>query len=137
MAITRRYETKEECVRLFLSEEFDFFPSWTVMDVDGWYDRWQFEGLRDAEDLEFDGVEDGLYEFGLTHPPMWTVWFIPNSWIVRNFINENREKVAEMGFTLIYCEDSFFAIGVDGAGYNFADAHFAKLYDAMGMKWHE
>lgn len=143
MAITRKYETKEECVGLFVDENFDAFPSWTVTEQDCWFDRWEFEGIRDSEDLAYDGIDDeeGLYEFGLTHPPMWNTWFIPNWW-VRGYVERHVEEVAEMGFTLIYesghdYSEHFFALGIDGAGYSFRDTHFTRLYDAMGITWHE
>lgn len=133
MAITRRYETKEECVGLFIEENFDRFPSWTVTERDYFYDHWTFDGLMDGEDTD---DEDELYTFGPTHPPMWNDWFIPNWW-VEHFAEENPDKVAECGFTLIYHDGELFALGVDGAGYSFRDTHFTRLYDAMGCTWHE
>ena len=135
MAITRKYETKEECVSLFIDEEFDGFPSWVVTEQDDWYERWYFKGLMDSEDVEYNG-EGEVEDFGLTHEPMWNTLFIPNWW-VREFTELNPETVAECGFTLIYCDDCLFALGIDGAGYSFRDAHFARLYDAMGIHWHE
>ena len=133
MAITRKYETKEECVGLFIDENFDAFPSWVVTEQDGFYDTWEFEGLLDGEDTD---DEDELETFGHTHMPMWNTWFIPNWW-VEGFAERNPEKVAECGFTLIYNDGNLFALGVDGAGYSFRDTHFTRLYDAMGVTWHE
>lgn len=138
MAITRKYETKEECVGLFMDECFEYFPSWTVTERDDFLEEWYCVGLLDGEDTDED---DEIETFGITHEPMWTMWFIPNSW-VSGFVGNHPEEVAEMGFTLIYYGDyeqpeSLFAIGVDGAGYSFRDTHFTRLYDAMGVTWHE
>lgn len=133
MAIIRKYETKAECVGLFIDECFDRFPSMVVTEQDGFYDSWRFEGLLDGEDTD---DEDELDTYGSTHMPMWTDWFIPDYW-VEGFIERNPEIVAECGFTLIYHEGWLFGIGVDGAGYSFRDTHFTRLYDAMGITWHE
>ena len=133
MAITRKYETKEECVGLFVDENFDAFPSWTVTEQPDFYESWEFEGYYTEYDEDRDEDEE---LFGLVDVPMWTIWFIPNWW-VGTYVKNNAEKVAAMGFTLIYHEGELFAIGVDGAGYSFRDEHFAKLYDAMGITWHE
>ena len=133
MALVRKYESKEDCVGLFIEENFDRFPSWTVTEQDDFYDSWTFDGLMDSEDTD---DEDELYTFGSTLPPVWNDWFIP-SWWVGGFAERNPEKVAECGFTLIYHDGDLFALGVDGAGYSFRDTHFTRLYDAMGCTWHE
>ena len=133
MAITRTYETKEECLGLFMEQEFDRMPSWVVTEQDCWFENWRFEGIADGEDTWMD-VEEG--EYGETHAPMWDTWFIPSDWVTR-FVNGHPETVADCGFTLIFNDGVLFALGVDGAGYSFKDAHFTRLYDAMGIKWHE
>lgn len=33
--------------------------------------------------------------------------------------------------------DDELLIGIHGAGYNFYDAHWEPLYDAVGYRWHE
>lgn len=37
----------------------------------------------------------------------------------------------------IYEVDGEYVIGVNGAGYNFFDGVWDRLYDAMGFKWHK
>lgn len=125
--ITREYKTKEECVGLFMDEEFEAFPSWVVTDSPDFYDHWEFVSTLDDDEDE---------EYGCTHEPMWNTWFIPGG-LVSRFIERNDEKVMDMGFTLIYHDDELFAIGIDGCGYSFRDTHFTRLYDAIGFKWHE
>lgn len=133
MAIMRKYESKEECVGLFVDENFDAFPSWTVTEQPGFFESWDFVGY----DTEYDDEKDEDVEvYGGVCVPMWNDWFIPN-WFVRHFIEEHEEEVAAMGFTLVYHDGNLFALGVDGAGYSFRDTHFTRLYDAMGITWHE
>lgn len=129
--IKREYKTKEECVGLFMDENFDAFPSWVVTDNLGYYECWEFVGALDEDEQKDVGEK-----YGYTNKPMWNTWFIPSEF-VRRFIECNDEAVMDMGFTLIYNDNELFAIGVDGAGYSFRDTHFTKLYDALGFKWHE
>lgn len=122
--IKRIYKTKEECVDYFVNSEFDCFPS-NVLTYP--YDDYYFMGNN--ADGEYDDLDD---------MPMWNVWFIPSEFVWR-FIERNPEKVADCGFVIIYDNSNGapFALGVDGCGYSFRDAHFSKLYDAMGLRWHD
>lgn len=131
--IKREYHTKEECVGLFMEEDFERIPSWIITDADGWYERWEFWGLLDDEDKYDQDAED---EYGYTHEPMWNTWFIPDDYVMR-FVGDNPEEVADMGFTLIYYDGDLVALGIDGAGYSFRDSHFTRLYDALGFTWHD
>ena len=129
--IKREYKTKSECVGLFMDDDFDAFPSWVVTDTEDWYDSWSFRTELDECDAEEQGEE-----YGYAEPPMWNTWFIPRGY-THGWIERNEEATMDCGFTLIYHDDYLFAIGVDGAGYSFRDSHFTRLYDAMGMKWHD
>lgn len=133
MAIKREYKTKEECVGLYIEEGFDAFPSWVVTEQPDFYEKWSFMATLDEEE-----AEEQEEEYGYTHEPMWSTWFIPNDLCIRRFIEENPEEVMDCGFTLIYDSDEdLFAIGVDGCGYSFKDTHFMRLYDAEGLHWHD
>lgn len=133
--IKREYHTKEECVDLFMDENFDRFPSWVVTDSEGWYDNFEFRGLLDEEEAE-EEAEEQEKEYGYVDAPMWSTWFIPSDFTYE-WIERHEEETMDCGFTLIYNYSDLFAIGVDGAGYNFRDTHFTRLYDAMGMHWHD
>ena len=68
--------------------------------------------------------------------PMWsTVWQavgFQSEWIGRNL-----DKVANCGFEIYEAEDlDGYIIGVNGAGYDFYEAHWVPLYEAQGLKWH-
>lgn len=130
--IKREYKTKSECVGLFMEQDFDRFPSWVVTDQMDFYEVWEFRAELD----EYEAEEQGE-DYGYVNPPMWNTWFIPSDSFVSDWIERNEELTMDCGFTLIYHEGYLFAIGVDGAGYSFRDSHFTRLYDAMGMQWHD
>lgn len=46
--------------------------------------------------------------------------------------------MADCGFR-IYESDDFggYIFGIDGAGYDFYDAHWIPLYKARGLRWHK
>lgn len=45
------------------------------------------------------------------------------------------EDVASTGFVAIDIDGDLY-LGVNGAGYDFIDAHWVKLYQALGYSWH-
>lgn len=132
--IKREYKSKSDCVNFFINEDFDSFPSWVVTDTGNganeyWFEYWSFKGKLDDE-------EQGE-EYGYVDVPMWNTWFIPRDSANIHWIETHEKETMDCGFTLIYNEGELFALGVDGCGYSFADTHFAALYDAQGLKWHD
>lgn len=69
--------------------------------------------------------------------PMWgTVWTFYDSvddWWAENHI----DVMQECGFRVYDQEDFGIIFGIDGAGYNFYEAHWVPLYKARGLQWHE
>ena len=45
--------------------------------------------------------------------------------------------MSECGFRIYKHEEWGCFFGIDGAGYNFYDAHWIPLYKARGLKWHD
>ena len=134
MAITRIYSTREECARLFTESAFDNFPSWVVTDNPDFYEHWEFFDNYGGDWLEEEERDaDGLKP---CDPPMWSTWFIPADSYWYRWIEDNADTVANCGFTLIYYDGDLFALGIDGAGYDFREAHWQPLYDATGLTWH-
>lgn len=137
MAITRTYTTEKECAELFIDDNFEAFPTYDLRCKyeSSWFEDWYYEGLMDGEDTDEEAEID---TYGMTHEPMWSTWWIPSAYI-RDWIVEHKEEVAKCGFTLIFdAEDSeLFALGIDGAGYDFYGAHWIPLYRAYGLKWHD
>lgn len=86
-----------------------------------------------AEDLE---VERDSYL------PMWgTMWAfsesIDNDWLSGEFGEGGLQKMADCGFRIYEQEDYGYIFGIDGAGYDFFEAHWIPLYKARGLKWHK
>ena len=70
--------------------------------------------------------------------PMWaTLWRVSNV-CDYDYIIDHTKEVSEAGFRIYYDEnDDELYLGIDGCGYDFIDAHWSKLYDLKGMKWHD
>lgn len=79
---------------------------------------------------EFDVVrDDGL--------PMWgTMWELKNI-CDEEWLEGHLQAVADCGFRIYESEDYGYLIGIDGAGYDFYEAHWIPLYKARGLHWHK
>lgn len=71
--------------------------------------------------------------------PMWgTMWSFGDS-----FDNEWLEHLdgirvmSDCGFRIYSNEEFGYFFGIDGAGYDFYEAHWLPLYEARGLKWHD
>lgn len=69
--------------------------------------------------------------------PMWgTMWSFGDScddW----WLEDNVELMHELGFSVFESEDYGYFFGIDGAGYDFYEAHWIPLYKARGLHWHK
>lgn len=107
-----------------------------------------------TESMEIDGMAvyrvklDSGVEYSVSEPdlsverddylPMWgTMWAfddqLDNYWLEKY---ENLQKMADCGFRIYEQEDYEFLFGIDGAGYDFYEAHWEPLYKARGLQWH-
>lgn len=69
--------------------------------------------------------------------PMWgTMWEFKDI-CDQQWLENNLQAVANCGFRIYESEDYGYLIGIDGAGYDFYEAHFCPLYKARGLHWHE
>jgi hypothetical protein len=71
--------------------------------------------------------------------PMWgTMWAfddsIDNWWLEEK---DGLQKMADCGFRIYRQEDYEYLFGIDGAGYDFWEAHWIPLYKARGFHWHD
>lgn len=71
--------------------------------------------------------------------PMWgTMWSFGDSaddwWFEKG---NGIEIMSECGFRIYESDEFGYFFGVDGAGYNFYDAHWIPLYKARGLQWHD
>ncbi len=93
------------------------------LDNDSWTDA-----ERDDFEVEYD---DAL--------PMWgTMWSFGDSaddwWLEEG----NGIKImSECGFRIYESDEFGYFFGIDGAGYDFYDAHWIPLYKARGLQWHD
>ena len=96
----------------------------------------------DAPYVDEDEVHITADEFGVQRYerlPMWgTMWAFGDScdnWWIENA--ENLQKMADCGFRIYEQEDYGYIFGIDGAGYDFYEAHWIPLYKARGLHWHK
>ena len=71
--------------------------------------------------------------------PMWgTLWMFGDSaddwWLEKD---DGIKKMSECGFRVYESEEFGYFFGIDGAGYDFYEAHWIPLYKARGLKWHD
>lgn len=71
--------------------------------------------------------------------PMWgTLWMFGDSaddwWLEEG---DGIKKMSECGFRVYKSEEFGYFFGIDGAGYDFYEAHWIPLYKARGLKWHD
>lgn len=71
--------------------------------------------------------------------PMWgTLWMFDDStdnwWLEEG---DGIKKMSECGFRVYESEEFGYFFGIDGAGYDFYEAHWIPLYKARGLKWHD
>ena len=79
-------------------------------------------------ELEYD---DGL--------PMWgTMWSFGDSADDYWLSDGNGIRImSQCGFRIYEHEEYGYFFGIDGAGYDFYEAHWVPLYKARGLKWHD
>ena len=127
-----KYATKKDACRAWVNE-FNAIPQNMALQRDDFYEDWDFFGKRS----EYE-IEDGEDEYGYVGVPMWGTFWMVDDWCDERWIDENRELVADLGFTICEnYENGWILLGIDGAGYDFYEAHWIPLYEARGLKWHE
>ena len=71
--------------------------------------------------------------------PMWNwMWSFGDNiddWWLEN--KNGIEIMQECGFRVFEHEDYGYYFGIDGAGYDFYEAHWIPLYRARGLQWHD
>lgn len=85
-----------------------------------------------AEESDFDVERDGEL-------PMWgTMWSFGDScddWWTEE--NGGIRIMSGCGFRIYEHEEFGYFFGIDGAGYDFYEAHWVPLYRARGLQWHD
>lgn len=146
-----RYETKLEAVRAWV-EGFNAIPIDFVQKAyegNGGFFFDEVEVLAEPQkecheceaQVDIDEnvcTECGGHDFGNTlELPMWgTVWTFGER-IDDEWARENAETLSSCGFHVYDSEDLGVFIGINGAGYDFYEAHWTPLYEARGLRWHK
>jgi hypothetical protein len=73
-----------------------------------------------------------------TFLPMWDIMWSFDDMVDRWWLEEksNLQAMADCGFRIYEQEDYGYIFGIDGAGYDFYEAHWIPLYKARGLRWH-
>lgn len=130
------YNTKDEAVHALI-DSFNRIPSWFITDnMNLNYENWTiYEQIEEWDDEKQDYTVD-YTDYG--EFPMWGWVWDPSTWIPYEWMNEHRHELMDIGFTIIENEyEDFWCLGINGAGYDFYEAHWTPLYDLYGFKWHK
>ena len=111
---------KAEQVERFVRDNFENVPMWLVNGN--------------------DGFQNGVFWWGNVDEmePMWSTafWFEGNR-LMCKFVEQEQERINDIGFSILYDGadgDVPLALGIDGAGYDFYEAHWVPLYDLF-QEW--
>lgn len=85
--------------------------------------------------VEEDDIERERYDF----LPMWgTMWSFGDScddwWLTED---DGIQVMSNCGFRIYEHDEWGYFFGIDGAGYDFYEAHWIPLYKARGLHWHD
>ena len=89
--------------------------------------------------LDMDSVEEltpNWDDYDGFLPMLETVWTFDNR-MDEEWAEEHIEEIANCGFRIYRNDDLGIFIGINGAGYNFYEAHWIPLYELRGLKWHD
>ena len=88
---------------------------------------------------EIETTKDDISREEDSYFPMWgTMWQFGDScddWWLEN--DNGLEIMAECGFRIYESGEFGYFFGIDGAGYDFYEAHWLPLYEKRGLKWHK
>ena len=70
--------------------------------------------------------------------PMWGIMWMFDDGVDIYWLEElgGLQAMADCGFRVYEIEEGY-VFGIDGAGYDFYEAHWIPLYKARGLKWHD
>jgi len=94
---------------------------------------------RDSESAIEEAKEmarDCGYHENIGPIPMWGTLFVPGGWD-QDWCRDNAEAVSRCGFIVYETDEIGVYLGINGAGYDFYEAHWMVLYDLRGLQWHD
>lgn len=128
---------KREAAQEMFNRWFSSIPSELLTRGD-YYEDYLFYVKDDSEGDSEDDSEDDCGD-GITYggEPMWSRWFLVEDSYAEDRIRGDMAAVCDLGFTVIEeQENGYLFLGIDGAGYDFYEAHWIPLYDFLGLHWH-
>lgn len=69
--------------------------------------------------------------------PIWGWLWQFNDGFDSEWAKEHIHEISNCGFRIYKHENWGLFLGIDGAGYDFYEAHWIPLYKARGLKWHD
>lgn len=69
--------------------------------------------------------------------PMWGIMWTFSNRLDEEWARDNLDEMARCGFRIFESDELGIFFGIDGAGYNFYEAHWIPLYKARGLQWHD
>lgn len=116
---------------------FDLETYGEVTDIDN--NKYTID-LDDGTEVVFNATEFEVFEVERDYSlPMWgTMWSFGNS-LDDAWLSDygGIKLMSECGFRIFYSAEFGYFFGIDGAGYDFYEAHWIPLYEVRGLHWHE
>ena len=94
------------------------------------------ERLVASDEVEWEFyLPDGEYE----SIPMWGSMWSFDDWTDDEWVENygGLDALLECGFTVLHHDEFGYFFGINGAGYDFYEAHWIPLYKARGIQWHD
>ncbi|HJJ89377.1 MAG TPA: hypothetical protein O0W81_04655 [Methanocorpusculum sp.] len=93
--------------------------------------------LNDGTSIQI-GREDFEVEYDGSLPMWGTMWSFgdgADDWWLEE--GDGIQLMSQCGFRIYEHEEFGYFFGIDGAGYDFYEAHWIPLYKARGLRWHD
>lgn len=125
------------------------WPMWGTMWIMEYHGEELYENARTmlhgAEELEEEVARGDKSDYTEEEREKLTKAIKEGDWMVLGeYINEEMagercvlDKDGETTAAYIYEIEGKYVLGIHGAGWNFYDGVWDKIYDALGIKWHE
>lgn len=84
-------------------------------------------------EIPADEVEIERFELLPTWGTMWSFGDSADDWWLED--GDGIEIMSKCGFRIYESDEFGYFFGIDGAGYDFYDAHWIPLYKARGLQW--
>ena len=107
-----------------------------VMSYDPDNETYMIQIDGEDEESEYDESEVWGVEY-LDYLPMWSTMWTFGDHYDEEWALSHLHEMANMGFRIYRTPDFDCIFGIDGAGYDFYEAHWIPLYRALGYQWHD